>query len=102
MITEETIKHRELVSDVLAELDSFLGEKSSEYSTKLNAPYNSDEATEEESRIRIWEGQLAVAYTKLNSFVRAEETKYLMETNRMMIRYVHELETMLSKEEGKL
>ncbi len=40
MITEETIKHRELVSDVLAELDSFLGEKSSEYSTKLNAPYN--------------------------------------------------------------
>ena len=94
MVTEETIRHRSRVSEVWAELDSFLKEKAAEYSTKLNAPYSCDEPAKEELQLRLWDGFLAVAYAKMHGFVQSQETKYLVESDRMFSRSLHELKTM--------
>lgn len=93
MVTEETIRHRDNVSEVWEELDSFLKEKAAEYTAKLNAPYSSDEPTEEELRAKLWDGSLSVAYAKVHGFVLSQETKYMLETNRMLSRSLHELKT---------
>lgn len=97
MLTEETRRHRGCVAEVLEELDSFLEEKTAELSAKLETSYSSDELTEEESLAKDWDQTLQIVYLKMHKFVRTQECNYLLETERMQSRYIHELKTILNR-----
>lgn len=97
MLTEEARRHRDCVAEVLEELDSFLEEQTAELSAKVKALYSSDELTEEELLAKDWDQTLQIVYMKIHKFVRTQETDYLLETNRMINRHIHELETILNR-----
>lgn len=97
MVSEETIKHRYAVIEVLDELASFLEEKTAEYSAKLDAPYSNDEPTEAELQDRASNGYMAVAYSKMHIFTKEYACKYLLETKRMFNRYIYELKAQLNE-----
>lgn len=90
MLTIETIDYRDQVSKILEEVSSMLEEKCQQYKAQFDAPYSSNEPTDEEKDARIEAGNLAAAYSKMQKFVLQQSNKHHQETIRMLRRAIHE------------